>query len=57
VLYVFTKNKHDQGDRIKNLFGMNMTVIMSYRTSPRSCLFKTIILQQNTITKSEVRDV
>ena len=31
--------------------GIHMTIIMSYRTSPRSGLFKTIILQQNTITK------
>jgi len=30
---------------------MNMTIIMSYRTSPRSGLFETMILQQNTITK------
>ena len=32
-------------------YGMNMTIIMSYRTSPRSDLFETMILQQNTITK------
>jgi len=30
---------------------MNMTIIMSYRTSPRSDLFETMILQQNATTK------
>ena len=34
-----------------------MTFIISYRTSLRSGLFETMILQHNTITKSEVRDV
>ena len=38
-------------------YGMNMPFIISYKTPLRSGLFETMILQHNTITKSEVRDV
>jgi len=34
-----------------------MTIIMSYRTTPRSDLFKTIILQPITITKLSNQNV
>ena len=40
----FTKNR-------QNMAWPCMTIIMSYRISPRSGLYETMILQQNTITK------
>ena len=51
MLYVFTKNNHDQSDRISPKNVINMTIIISYKTSPHSGLFETMVWQQNTITK------